>query len=355
MPRISGMRLPVKQRPISQQQIARDLGVSQALVSLVLNGKRENISEEVCDRIWKYAVKMGYRPKGMQMDMNHLSTPNVGFILRAGLRLHTQSNFFSSVQHGMHVGLLEQGYYTFLLGSEDDLRGRELNQKLKRLRLFGIAIFGQVDEVFLKAVKAVQPNVVTISAAYPGLCHSVMSNEPQALGLLMEHLYGLGHRQFGWIGGDKHLQYSHRRRTAFQQELSARGLKVPDRWLVEVDAGDRLDGWSAAEILVGNMTKKNFPTAWVCANGMVARGAINYLTQNGWRIPEQISVVAVDATRVCTEEFPTITGAHTEPEKMGVKAAELLSHAASPKHDGTFLDVVISASLTVRQTTGKAP
>ena len=42
---------------------------------------------------------------------------------------------------------------------EDDLRGRELNQKLKRLRLFGIAVFGQVDEVFLKAVKAVQAKV----------------------------------------------------------------------------------------------------------------------------------------------------------------------------------------------------
>ena len=40
--------------------------MSQALVSLVLNGKRENISEESYQRIWSYAVKLGYRPKGMQ-------------------------------------------------------------------------------------------------------------------------------------------------------------------------------------------------------------------------------------------------------------------------------------------------
>jgi LacI family transcriptional regulator len=345
----------VKQRSISQQRIANDLGVSQALVSLVLNGKRENISEEVCDRIWKYAIKIGYRPKGMQVDLNHLSTPNVGFILRAGLRLHTQSNFFSSVQHGLHVGLLAQGYYTFLLGAEDDLRIRDLSQKLKRLRLFGIAVFGQVNENFLKALKAIQPNAVTISVAYPGRCHSVMSNEPQALALLVDHLFNLGHRHFAWIGGDKKLNYNVRRRNALIQELTARSLRLPEKAIVEVEAGDRLDGWNAAESMLHQVSRRKCPTAWVCANGLIARGVVNYLTQHGWRIPDDISVVAVDATRICTEEFPRITGAHTEPEKMGMKAAELLLQAASPGHDGTFLDVVISAALTVRQTSGKAP
>src|SRR5262249_34861803 len=145
--RFSGM----KNRSISQQQIARDLGVSQALVSLVLNGKRENISEEACKRIWDYAIKMGYRPKGMQVDANRLATRDVGFILRAGLRLHTQSNFFSHVQHRLHTELLAQGFHTVFLGSEDDLRAGELQQKLKRYRFFGLAILGQVQEKFLKA------------------------------------------------------------------------------------------------------------------------------------------------------------------------------------------------------------
>lgn len=342
----------MKARPISQQRIARDLGVSQALVSLVLNGKRENISADVCDRIWNYAVKMGYRPKGMQVDS--IATRNVGFILRAGLRLHTQSNFFSSVQHGMHVGLLEKGYYPFLIGSEDDLHARDLGQKLKHLRLFGMAIFGQVEESFLRAIKSVLPNIVAISATYPGLCHSVMSNEPQALGLLVDHLYGLGHRRFAWLGGDRKLHYSSRRRTALMQELNARSLKLNPEWIVELDAGDRLDGWNAAEMLLKHVSKRNYPTGWVCANGMIARGVINHLTQHGWRIPEQLSVVAVDATRLCTEEFPTITGAHTEPEKMGMKAAELLLQAANPRRDESFLDVIISAALTVRQTSGRA-
>ena len=80
-----------KKDAISQQRIARDLGVSQALVSMVLNGKRANISDDSYRRIWDHALKTGYRPKGMQINGNNVLITNVGFILRRGLRLHTQT------------------------------------------------------------------------------------------------------------------------------------------------------------------------------------------------------------------------------------------------------------------------
>src|SRR6185369_12760572 len=114
----------IKRRSVSQEQIARDLGVSQALVSLVLNGKRENISESSYERIWKYALKRGYRPKGMQANGERLATRTVGFILRGGVRLYTQSNFFSHVQHGLHSLLHDEGYLAVFLGAEDDLTPR---------------------------------------------------------------------------------------------------------------------------------------------------------------------------------------------------------------------------------------
>src|SRR5262249_36820895 len=207
----------------SQQQIARSLGVSQALVSLVLNGKRENISEESYQRIWDQALKIGYRPKGMQVDGNHSRVTYVGFVFRAGLRLHTPSNFFSPVQQVMPSALLSHSYHAVFLGSEDDLGIRAVQQKLRQHHLLGVAVLGQVDERFLKAIKAVQPNLVAVSASYPGLCHSVMPNERQALGLLVEHLVKLGHRQFAWVGGDKGLQYNLRRQTALTESMRQHG------------------------------------------------------------------------------------------------------------------------------------
>jgi LacI family transcriptional regulator len=338
-----------RKESISQQRIARDLGVSQALVSMVLNGKRENINEVTYRRIWDHALKIGYRPKGMQLTGNRALATNVGFILRSGVRLHTQTQFWSHVQHGLHVGLLAKGYHSVFLGSEDDLGVRAVQQKLRTHQLYGLAILGQVDERFLKAVRAVQPNLVTISWSYPGLCHSVMPNEMQALAQLVQHLTELGHRQFAWMGGDKGMDYNLRRHQALVEVLGQRGLKLVDRYAVDVDSGDRLGGWKAGEIMLGQISRKAFPTAWVCANGLLARGVINCLAQHGWRVPEDISVVAVDATGVCDEEHPRITGAHADPEKIGLTAAELLLKHSEDGEEN-LMDVILPSKLTVRET-----
>jgi LacI family transcriptional regulator len=330
------------------------LGVSQALVSLVLNGKKENISEESYKRIWTHALKIGYRPKGMQLTDDRSPATNVGFILRAGLRLHTQSNFFSHVQHGLHASLLTRGYHSVFLGSEDDLGPRSVQQILRKHQLFGLAILGQVDKEFVKAIKVVQPNVVAISVSYPGLCHSVMPNEKQAVDLLVSHLTALGHRQFAWLGGDIGLDYNLRRHAGLVDALEAKGLKLARKFSVDVETGDRLAGWQAAEILIGQMSQKNFPTACVCGNGSIARGVVNCLMQKGWRVPGQISVVTTDATRICVEEHPQITGAHADPEKIGITAAELLLRSADA-NDGILSDVILPAELTVRETSGKPP
>jgi len=343
----------MKDHGVSQQKIAKALGVSQALVSLVLNGKRENISRVTYERIWNHALKLGYRPKGMQANGNHLTTRNVGFILRAGLRLHTQGNFFSHVQHGLHTGLLEHGYHSVFLGSEDDLGVRELQQKLRENHLFGVALLGQVQEKFLRAVKSAQENLVSISYSFPGLCHSVMPNEAQAVQQLVEYLVKLGHREFAWLGGDKELHYNIRRREALLNALQPHGFKLPPQFRVELDTGDRLAGWHAAEILAERIGRKEFPTAWICANGSMARGAVNFLTQKGWRVPGQISLVAVDATRVCEEEHPQITGAHVDPEKMGDKASELLLRQTQGM-DNSFVDVILQTQLTIRETSAAA-
>ena len=343
----------MKGRGISQQRIAQDLGVSQALVSLVLNGKRENISDATYERIWKYALQRGYRPKGMQATGNGLALNHVGFLLRAGLRLYTQSNFFSHIQHGLHTALQERGYTSVFLGAEDTLDPQSLKAELPRRQLAGVVLMGQLDEAFVRSLRAAQRNLVAVSAAYPGLCHSVMPNERQALDQLVEHLTALGHTQIGWLGGNQRLRHNVSRRAALAEALQRRGLKLPDQFAVDVPNGDRLDGRRAAEILLARNSRGRLPTAWVCLNGLMARGVINFLTQRRLRVPDQISVVAIDATRVCVEEHPEITGANADPEKMGAKCAELLLERAE-ESDEALLDVMLPSQLTVRETS-RAP
>jgi LacI family transcriptional regulator len=171
---------------------------------------------------------------------------------------------------------------------------------------------------------------------------------------LVSHLTDLGHQQFAWIGGEKGFDYNRRRRTGLLETLAARGLKLNRSFLVEMETGDRLAGWEAAEVFLKRVSAAQTPTACVCVNGSMARGFLSCLIQRGWRVPAQMSVVAIDATRLCEEEHPQITGSHSDPEKIGVTAAELLLQDASAR-EGVLSDVVLPARLTVRETSGKPP
>ena len=75
-------------KKVSQTQLARELGISQALVSLVLNGRKAGINAETYERVWSHATKRGYHPKGMHLPASPAAQPRqVAVILRAPLRL----------------------------------------------------------------------------------------------------------------------------------------------------------------------------------------------------------------------------------------------------------------------------
>ncbi|MCU0794168.1 MAG: LacI family transcriptional regulator [Opitutaceae bacterium] len=336
---------------ISQQRIARDLGLSQALVSMVLNGRTEGISEESYRRIWDHALGLGYQPKGMRAPSSGDATKqiHVGFILRAGLALHTQSNYFSHIQHGLHEALQERGISTLFLGTEDKLSETAFRSTIETRRsLFGVVVMGEVKPAFLKQIKQLCPRVVAVSISYPGQCHSVQSNENQSLDLLVEHLAELGHRRFAWLGGNRALMRHEDRYRAFRAALRSRDIAFDERWALLHDSADRIEGRQLAEQFLARKAAR--PTALVCYNGLMARGAINLLLARGVRIPEDLSVVAIDATRICTEEHPLLTAASADPEIMGRKTAELLL-SASGAPDEIYLDAALPSRLTLRETT----
>lgn len=346
----------MSRKTISQQRIAQELGVSQSLVSIVLNGRKEGIAEKTYQRIWDYALANGYSPKGMKMDHDHLissetSMQTVGYFLRAPLRLATKSNFFSHVTQGLHEYLDSQQISTVFLGSEADFEAHSLDRLLWREKhLKGIVILGQVAEDFLHAVRRLGKPIVYVSARSSGLCHSVNSNEFHSAEQLVEHLVGLGHRHFAFLGGLCARGRNEERMLATRRALSVHGLELPKSHVIELDDAERKQGFEMAEIILQRKFDP-LPTAWICVNGLAARGAINRLFQAGLKVGSDVSVAAFDMTRVCSEENPGITSAAAIPEKLGMEAASLVLQAAS-EPDRPLQDLILPSTLVIRESTG---
>ena len=349
---------PMK-RKISQKQIASDLGVSQSLVSLVLNGRKDGISEASYRRIWTHAVDSGYAPKGMRPGGApgvDTEASHVGVVLRAGIKLATQSNTYSHIHQGMFAVLRKAGVSTVFLGTEGDLDEAEFLRVLARRNpLRGIAVFGEVQSGFIKALTELQHEVVSVFASYPGLCHSVLPNERQAVDQLVTHLIGLGHTRIGWLGGNRKLGQNRARSQALAEALHLHGIELPDRFRADTRGGDRQDGYDAAGKLIAQTRRAGKPTAWVVHNGLMARGALQCALEHGLRVPQDVSLVTVDRTRVCEEIHPYLTGASANPERIGEKAAELFTRPPGEAVEKVFSDLVLPSVLTVRETCGRAP
>lgn len=341
-------------KKVSQTQLARELGISQALVSLVLNGRRQGINAETYDRIWAHAVKRGYHPKGMHLASSPASQARqVGIIFRAPLRLNTPSMYFGHVQHGLHTGIEAREYTTVFLGAEDQLGPEKLRRVFAPGHAFkGIVIVGEVSRGFLDRLRRLRLRIVAVSARYPGLCHSVLGNEPQALEWIVEQLHRLGHRRFGWLGGNVGLGRHEARLQALEAALRQYGGSLEGRYTVKLKEGERADGADAIQSLLPLAKRRDFPTAFIAYNTLMAAGAVRELEREGWHVPGDVSIASADFSRVATEHVPPITAAGSDPEKLGEAAARLLLEL--PGGDEAFTDLMLPAHLFVGETTGPA-
>jgi LacI family transcriptional regulator len=342
---------------ISQTQLAQELGVSQALVSLVLNGRKQGISPETYDRIWAHAVKRGYHPKGMRLASSPAAArpQSVGIILRAPMRLSTIGNYFGHVQHGLHTALAPHELSTVFLGAEDELDADRLTHHFRPGHAFqGVVIFGEVQRSFLERLRRHERRIVVVSARFPGLCHSVLGNEPQALEQLVRHLTEHGHRRIAWLGGNRHLSRHTNRLQAFQRALEEAGLKFNPRYSIELQHADRAEGAEALHHLLEHTKRTDFPTAAICYNSLMAQGAARACVRHGWEVPEDFSIAGADAPRTDLEEHPRVTGAGSSPERLGETAARLVLNSTGAD-DEPFMDMTLPSQLVVGESTGAAP
>jgi len=344
-------------KKVSQQKIAADLGISQALVSLALNGRKDGINLETYNRIWEHALSLGYEPKGMLLQESPAGArqKQVGFILRAGLNIHNQGSYFGLVLHGLHTALAAKGYAAVFLGSEDALDRRQLESFFPTGHsLKGVVMLGEVAPAFLKELRRHERRLVAVSARHPGQCHSVIGNESQSLDLLIEHLFGLGHRRFGWLGGNVALNRHTMRYDAFREALRQRQLPFQERYSVRLAQGDRAEGGEAMLSLLPLAKRKDFPTAFIGYNTHMAAGAMKALQREGWRVPEDCSLAGADNSALAATETPRLTVAGCDAEKLGATAARLILEITGGA-DESFNDLILPSQLLIGQSTGPAP
>jgi LacI family transcriptional regulator len=119
-----------------------------------------------------------------------------------------------------------------------------------------------------------------------------------------------------------------------------------------VEQADRAEGAEAIHAMLKYSQRADFPTAFVTYNTNMAAGAALALDREGWKVPDDISLISADVSRLSVEGDLRITGAGTSPEKLGEAAARLVLGEGMPQEG--FSDLVLPAPLVLGNSTGPA-
>ena len=93
----------------------------------------------------------------------------------------------------------------------------------------------------------------------------------------------------------------------------------------------------------------NIPTALVAVTDNLALGAIEYLIENNYRVPEDIAVVGMGDSKIARVITPKLTTMHYHYKTAGRKSAEImLSKLNNEKKDEIVEKVKLNCLLVER-------
>jgi DNA-binding LacI/PurR family transcriptional regulator len=332
-----------KQR-VTMDDVAREAGVSRALVSLVMR-ESPKVSEERRARVLDAAERLGYRPNAIARNLASRRTHTIGVLLH---ELHNP--FYAEIMDGVYEVADELEYHV-LIGASGGRPGGERStlETLLDLRVEGLILIGpRLPTNVIAAASSWVPVVVVARPMRSPRIDSIMDDERLGAALVVQHLVRLGHRRILHIDGGRGAGAS-TRRSCYTAAMRAAGLGAEVR-VVPGDYTDVAGARAAARILASG----DLPTAIFAANDFVATGAIDQLDEAGLRVPGDISIVGYDNIFLAALRRLALTTINQPRWDMGRLAFRILVERIEGVRS-TPVRYRLAPELVVRDTTGPPP
>jgi len=341
MPYRCGMTRPPTRR---LAEVARKVGVSEATVSRVLNGKA-GVSDTTREAVLTALDVLGYeRPTQLRGERARL----IGLVLP-----ELQNPIFPALAEVIGGALAQRGFTPVLCCarsagglSEADYVSMLLDQHVSGVVFVG----GHYAEVaapheHYRLLHSRGIPVVLLNAAIDNLDFPCVSTDDiTAADQAFRHLVSLGHQRIGLVvGPDDHVP-SRRKLDAFAEHARRDGITVAP---VE-HALFSLEGGQAATT---RMLRYGV-TGVICGSDVLALGAVRAVRRAGLSVPGDVSIVGYDDSGFMNCTDPPLTTVRQPIESMGKAAVALLVNqienmAVYPE------ELLFEPELVVRGSTGR--
>ena len=278
-------------KAVKLADIAERVGVSTVTVSKALSGQK-GVSEEVREKIRSIAEELGYQqPSAARKSQNHKNF-NIGILISERFLVKYESFYWQMYQAVATRATAEECFTMLEVIGKAEEESSRMPKLVQERKVDGIIVIGKMMDAYLQHMNTEAGIPVIYLDYYNGreASDSVISNSYYGTYELTYYLYRMGHRKIAYVGTLLAMESITDRYFGYQKALLELGLEQKKGWVLD----DR--HIETGEIDTVNMLQipKDMPTVFVCNCDLTASFLIKKLKDNGYRVPEDISVVGFD-------------------------------------------------------------
>lgn len=302
-------------KKVTMRDIAEKLGITAAAVSKAFTGNG-SISDELKNKIINTAADMGYSYEENAHKKKSLSN-NIGIIVAE--RYISDNSFYFKFISSISSSLQRHGNYAFFhtLSMNNEARNT-LPDFFSTQRVDGIIILGQISDEYTRTVLNTHIPVVFLDFYNELTANScVVCDGFYATYEMTNSLIRKGHRKIAFVGNIHSTSSIQDRYLGYAKSLIEHNIPLNEQYCIS-DRNEDDGKFIPIELPVF------MPTAFVCNCDEIACKLISQLNQNGYRVPEDISVTGFDNSVYSSICNPNITTVEVNTEQMANIAVDTL-------------------------------
>jgi LacI family transcriptional regulator len=276
---------------VTLKDVARIAGVTEAAVSLALNGNG-NISPATRQRIHRIARDMGYSPNAKARQLALKKTQTIGVVVP-----DIENPYYGKMVKEITCQCKAYGYNVVIADSGEDAETEEriiLNFVSERVEGVLIAPINRTvsSTGYIGSLKKYNVKYCFIAAYPPNLkCPYVMMDLEKGTYLLVNHLLDRGQRRIYFLLGSERNLATSTRLAGYGRAFREHRLKVNHQFLINCDSYTFDSAYRATVKLIESKAAMD---AVITLNDIMALGSLRALIEKNIAVPGDVSIAGYD-------------------------------------------------------------
>jgi LacI family transcriptional regulator len=332
----------------TQKDVAKRAGVSFITVSRCINGSGY-VSDDTRERVKKAIEELNYHPDSIGQALQQKTVRSIGVVVPPFSEIPTYgADYYNLFLEGADAACREAGFDIVYSMYRSEARPDYLRLFFQR-KIAGVILF--IPDLRVVDLNGLAENrvpcVVYGERPTDGRFSWVDADDDDAFYRITTRLAHAGKRRFGFVGGLEWKTCAANRRSGFLRAM--RDCGIPDSEYREYPGDFTVAAGIAAmerAIELGEV-----PEALVCANDLMALGAIKAAKRASIAIPGRLTVSGYDDIAAIEIADPPLTSIRPPVREMGAKTVEtLVSLVRAP--DEPRSNILFPSEIVLRDSTG---